>query len=114
MNMNEYQSFASRTAKAGNVGFKNIISDYCMGLAGESGEVVDYLKKVVHHGHELDQDKLEKELGDVLWYLSQVAKLYNIPLARIAQLNIAKLQKRFPNGFNTEDSLRRVDTFDKG
>ena len=40
-----------------------------LGIAGESGEVVDTLKKVLYHSHELNVTELKKELGDLLWYM---------------------------------------------
>lgn len=69
------------------------------GLTGESGEVAEMLKKVIFHRHELDKEKLTKELGDVLWYLSMLALQYDIPLTTIMEKNIEKLRARYPEGF---------------
>lgn len=80
-----------------------------LGLAGETGEVVDYLKKTLFHGHPMDEMKLADELGDVLWYLSALATRYGFSLEFVARRNIAKLAKRYPEGFSTEASIARRD-----
>ena len=79
------------------------------GLTGESGEVADLIKKHFGHGHVLDQDKLKKELGDVLWYLSQLAEQFGLELSDVAETNIDKLKKRYPDGFSEEASRNRVE-----
>lgn len=85
------------------------LSNYSMGLAGESGEVVDLLKKHVHHGHELDREKVKGELGDVLHYASGLATMLGFTLEEVATANVEKLRKRYPNGFNKEDSINRSE-----
>lgn len=78
-----------------------------MGIAGEAGEIVDTLKKVIFHGHELDRDELIKELGDLEWYLQHLKKHYNISDEVVFISNIMKLNKRYPNGFSKKDSINR-------
>ena len=78
-----------------------------LGIAGESGEVADYIKKIEFHGHVLDKDKLKKELGDALWYIATIADLVDIDLGDVAIENVAKLMKRYPDGFNEESSRSR-------
>lgn len=80
-----------------------------LGLTGEAGEVADHLKKVLGHGHPMDVDDLEGELGDVLWYIAALASYHDIPLSRIAERNICKLEARYPDGFSTEASIARKD-----
>lgn len=80
-----------------------------LGLTGEAGEVADYVKKVVAHGHALDADKLAKELGDVLWYTAVMADAIGRSLEDIAAQNIVKLKARYPEGFSHERSLARQD-----
>lgn len=79
---------------------------HCLGLAGEAGEFVDLAKKVVRdHGYtmallELSDDlkhDLKHELGDVLWYLTQLAKLLDLTLDELMQLNMDKLKAREAN-----------------
>jgi len=80
-----------------------------LGIAGEAGEVAEIVKKHLFHGHPLDNEKLRKELGDVLWYLAAVATVQGIDLQDVADANVEKLRARYPNGFNAEDSMKRVD-----
>lgn len=80
-----------------------------LGLAGESGEVADYVKKAVGHGHALNPDVLAEELGDVLWYINRFAHSIKFSLAKVARRNIDKLKKRYPEGFSSSASKARID-----
>lgn len=93
----------------GNEPIKDSLAISGLGLTGEAGEVADLLKKHIGHGHELNKEKLSKELGDVLWYLSNIASCFEIDLNDVAKTNIDKLKKRYPKGFNASDSIKRVD-----
>ena len=78
-----------------------------MGLCGESGEVMDHLKKYLFQGHDLDVKHLCKEVGDILWYCALFAEGAGVPLGQIAQDNIDKLTARYPQGFDPERSRHR-------
>lgn len=80
-----------------------------LGLSGESGEFVDCVKKQVMHRHGLDKEKLSKELGDVLWYAATACEVLDLDMGDIMLQNIEKLRKRYPNGFNSDDSKARRD-----
>lgn len=80
-----------------------------MGLNGEAGECIDILKKYLFQGHELDKEHLVEELGDVAWYLSITADALGYSLQEIFRMNIEKLRKRYPNGFEEERSVNRND-----
>jgi len=105
MNFYEYQQLAERTANQTDP--KERFINFAFGLAGETGEVIDYLKKHLFHGHLLDREKLKIELGDVLWYLATIATTAGISLEEIAKANIAKLKVRYPDGFSEEKSIKR-------
>jgi NTP pyrophosphatase (non-canonical NTP hydrolase) len=95
----EYQEETQRTA----IYPKDIAVLYCtVALAGETGEVCEKIKKVYRdmERHFTREKKLEiaKELGDVLWYVSQLAKELGIPLGVIAKANLTKLRERMENG----------------
>lgn len=85
------------------------LAAYALGIAGEAGEVADLVKKHIGHGHPLDVEKLKRELGDVLWYVAGLAELHGLWLSEVATANIEKLETRYPNGFNTADSIARKD-----
>ena len=108
MKINEYQELAMRTLNK-DLSKKDVLINGVMGLCGESGEVIDIVKKHLAQGHELDKDKIAKELGDVTWYLAEVAYALDLKLEDVLVMNIEKLKKRFPNGFNVEDSIIRKD-----
>lgn len=72
--------------------------DKALGLAGESGEVVDKIKKILRdqagNFTEENRREIEKELGDVLWYVANTALYLGMPLSEVAQMNLDKLASR--------------------
>lgn len=108
MTINEYQNEAMRTAANMNhESDEQMLLNGVMGLAGESGECVDMMKKYLFQGHELDKEHMAKELGDVSWYIALSAHALGYDLETIFQMNVDKLRKRYPNGFEQERSLHR-------
>ncbi|MBC8496847.1 MAG: nucleoside triphosphate pyrophosphohydrolase family protein [Anaerolineales bacterium] len=108
LTLNEYQSLASRTAGAGGDGQRRLIIA-ALGLAGEAGEFANIVKKLTAHGHDISPDILADELGDVMWYVAEAATAIGIPLGEIAQNNVDKLRKRYPEGFSEERSINREE-----
>ena len=108
MTINEYQNLAMKTLNP-ELDKKDVLINGVMGLCGESGEAIDIVKKWLAQGHELDREKLAKELGDIAWYLAETAYALEMPLEDILQANIEKLKKRYPQGFSVEGSLNRED-----
>ena len=86
---------------------KDVLMNALMGLCGESGEAIDLMKKHLYQGHELDREKLIKELGDVAWYLAETAYALDLSLEEILRGNLDKLKKRYPQGFRPEQSINR-------
>jgi NTP pyrophosphatase (non-canonical NTP hydrolase) len=78
-----------------------------LGLAGESGEVNDAIKKWLFAGHGLDAPHLLEEMGDVLWYMALICSAFGWTLDDAIKMNIEKLHKRYPNGFESERSVNR-------
>jgi len=103
---NEYQRLAMVTLNPG-LSKKDVLINGVMGLCGESGEAIDIVKKHLAQGHDLDREKLAKELGDIAWYLAETAYALDIPLEDILAANIEKLKKRYPEGFSRERSINR-------
>jgi len=105
----QYQQGAAVTAR-GPVALaphKGRAAIACMGLAGEAGELIDHIKKWVGHGHDLDKDYLSKELGDILWYVAEIATIAELDLDDVAKGNERKLRNRYPEGFSIERSVNR-------
>ncbi len=108
MTINEYQQLAMQTLNP-KLSQKDVLINGVMGLCGEAGEVIDLVKKHLAQGHDLDREKMIKELGDVAWYLAETAYALGIPLEDVLQGNIDKLKKRFPDGFTVEQSVHRTE-----
>lgn len=122
MTGNEYQALAMRTNdrkgterllflanatdKHGVEEFGGVLNG-CLGLAGESGEVLDMVKKWVFHEKDLDKDHLKKELGDVMWYVAMLCESFGFDLDEILQMNVDKLKARYPEGFDPEKANHR-------
>ncbi len=108
MTLNDYQKLASRTSNP-DLTNRGLIENGVMGLCGEAGECIDILKKVEFQGHTFDPNKLLDELGDVLWYVAQTATGLGVTLEAVAQHNVDKLMKRYPDGFDSERSVHRPE-----
>lgn len=102
MEFNEYQEKAARTAT-----FQDKLKEYklmyvCLGLAGETGELIEKIKKVIRNEDgvisEEKREGIKYELGDILWYLSQIARTCDISLDDVAEGNIKKLADRAARG----------------
>ena len=100
MNFNDYQTKSRKTAGYPAIGHSVIYPT--LGLVNETGEVAGKIKKVFRDkGGEISEETrkaLKAELGDVLWYLAQVATELNLSLDEIAEYNIAKLYDRLERG----------------
>ena len=104
MTLNQYQQQASQTAIYQHSPLVRTDIDrlnyVIAGLAGEAGEVSNKWKKVLRGDASLDASKsaLVKELGGVLWYISQAAKELGYDLDVVAMININALQGRAERG----------------
>jgi len=108
MNLDDYQQAAARTMNPA-LDRERRLMDAAAGLAEEAGEVMGQVRKALYVGHLLDRERMVKELGDALWCLAALATTLDVPLSEVAATNLEKLRRRFPDGFSTEASLRRVD-----
>lgn len=123
MDLNEYQAEARRTAPRALEAYPPSVRGahdadllklhdilvWALGLAGEAGEVADLLKKVHGHGKTYEPVKMLKELGDVLWYLSNLADAHGFTLEQVAHANVAKLRARYPAGFTVAAAQAKAD-----
>ncbi len=100
MNLDKYQKQAAEfdlfetTVDLKSPGFLEKI----LGLAGEAGEAADKVKKIIRdkggYASEEDRAALVKELGDVMWYVANVARYLGVSLSEVAEGNIEKLSSR--------------------
>ena len=96
MELNSYQQAARRTAAYPDVGSNAIYPT--LGLTGEAGEVADKVKKVLRDRDGVfdnaTRESICLELGDVLWYVAQLANELGYDLEEVASANLAKLASR--------------------
>jgi NTP pyrophosphatase (non-canonical NTP hydrolase) len=105
----DYQELAMRTANPSVTNLSKI-QNALLGLSGETGELADSFKKAFFQGHTLPtKEYVEKELGDILWYVALMAEAYDTDMLMIAIKNVDKLRQRYPEGFTPEASINRVE-----
>lgn len=93
MDFNEYQDKAQTTAVY-PYNLNGGIFYPALGLAGEVGELLNKIKKVARDNVELNKEDMKKELGDILWYVSQLSTELGIDFDEVASSNISKLKDR--------------------
>ena len=99
MKLNEYQNNASKTAIFDHFNNEALRLSYlALGTAGEAGEIAEKIKKILRDGDgnvtEQNKEDIVKEMGDVLWYLSQLARELGVEFEYVAKVNLNKLQSR--------------------
>lgn len=97
MDFNEYQEFAKQGVLPQTANAEHPIVGFALGLAGESGEVADDIKKVYFHGRDIPIPHTAEELGDVMWYVANIATQLGYKLSDIVDNNVNKLHARYPN-----------------
>lgn len=85
----------------------NRLANAALGLAGEAGEVADLIKKMLFHGHKINEELFLQELGDVYFYLSAIELELGLTREQAQDAVNAKLQKRYPTGFDPMRSINR-------
>ena len=100
MDFKTYQRKARLTAQYPNLGSNNIYPT--LGLVGEAGEVAEKVKKVIRDKQGIFDEEskkgIKKELGDVLWYLSNLCNEFNFSFEEVALQNLEKLSLRASKG----------------
>lgn len=107
MNFAEYQKLASRTQN-NCLTIAEKENHALHGMASEVGEVHSIYQKV-YQGHNMDYHKVIDEMGDLLWFMAELADSMGVTLDDIAAHNIEKLRKRYPQGFDVEHSVHREE-----
>ena len=99
MELSEYQRLSRRTAEYPREAW---LAYPALGLAGEAGEVAEHAKKAIRDDGGLVTDErrqaMAKELGDVLWYVAQIASELGLELEDVARQNLEKLSSRQQRG----------------
>lgn len=110
MNLAQYQKLAARTINK-ELAPLQLLWHSLFGMASEVGEIHGLYQKE-YQGHKTDPAHLMKELGDLLWFVAEFATANGWTLESIAQMNIDKLKARYPEGFEADKSLHRVENDD--
>jgi len=114
ISLKEYQELCQTTAKKFDDKVQEI-SDFGLGLAGEAGDAAGCIKKTYFHDNNQTAG-IRENLGDILWYEAMICNFFGWNLTEILEENIAKLKKRYPQGFTEKDAGRggtRIDWNEK-
>lgn len=107
MTLNEYQALARRTQNK-ELTPVDRREHALKGMCSEVGEIHGAYQKV-YQGHEVNTDDVIKELGDVMWFVAEMADALGVDLDDVATRNIDKLRKRYPEGFDADKSINREE-----
>lgn len=99
MHFSEYQVLAMRTRGIYD-NPQEQLKAACLGIAGESGEFIDLVKKMIYHQKPVSTLDLIKELGDKWWYDALACDALGLNMDTVAGRNIEKLRARYPEGFS--------------
>lgn len=105
MDIETYSQLAIRTSST-----NDMLGNACFGLGGEVGEVLDIVKKHRYHHQHLNMQKLLSEMGDVVWYMNQLIHAVDTDWSTVLNMNIAKLEARYPAGVFDSDKANNRDT----
>lgn len=107
MTGNDYQKLASRTM-SNDLYTPEIVLHALHGMSSEIGEIHGIYQKS-YQGHKIEEEHLEKEVGDLLWFIAEFCTAYGWDLEDVMKKNIDKLRARYPEGFDAEHSLHRAE-----
>jgi NTP pyrophosphatase (non-canonical NTP hydrolase) len=100
---NNFDAIGARLSQPENIRLLHA----AIGLATESGEIQDQLKKHIFYGKTLDKVNLAEELGDLFWYIAIMSDALGISFDEIQEKNIAKLKARYGSKFSEAAALER-------
>lgn len=106
MDFDTYQRQAMRTQNTALTRMESV-RHAVFGLSSEAGEIAGIFQKELQ-GHDVRIEELLKEVGDCLWMLAELCSMFGMKLGTAAEMNIEKLKKRYPSGFDAEKSLHRA------
>ena len=97
MDFDSYQKEALRTDRVPAPDDAASLIVPMLGLAGETGQLLSEYKKHLRDGeaHRLFKERVSEELGDLLWYIANVASKFDLPLSDIAAANLIKVKQRW-------------------
>ena len=84
-----------------------------LGMETESGEVADIMKRHLFYGTDIDPIHVKEEIGDLLWYVSLALDAIDSSFDEVMEMNIRKLEIRYPEKFTPEDAVSRDTAAEK-
>lgn len=112
MNATEYLILSSRTDEAKD--FNTQMLHGILGVTSEAGELADHLKRHTFYGTPFDVGNVKEECGDLMWYIALICRACGFTIEDVMGANIAKLKKRYPNGFTKDLAVVRDLAAEKG
>ena len=109
MNYKDYQEASKRTFPKGH-DLNSVTMEvlHCViGASTETAELLDAMKKHIYYNKLLDVVNVGEEIGDIMWYLSNLCRLLGLDMDLILEQNINKLKVRYPDKFSTENAINR-------
>lgn len=112
------KTYLEKAARTDHVDYKPVVerisneetaklTHYLLGIGSESGELQNALKRFVAYNKAVDKVNIKEELGDVLWYMARICSQFGWTFEEVMQLNIEKLEARFPEKFTEEAAVNR-------
>jgi NTP pyrophosphatase (non-canonical NTP hydrolase) len=108
--LREYQDLCKMSAKKFDSREKEILT-WGLGIAGEAGDVASCIKKTFAHDND-QKEGIRENIGDSLWYAAMICNFFEWDMQEVLDENIAKLKKRYPQGFTTKDAGRNGTMID--
>jgi len=114
-NTTPYQQFVNSIVKPGDEIIRQLtphqahLLHMAVGVSGESGELLDAIKKHCVYQKQINMDNVIEEAGDILFYLTGLLNDLGISLEDCINANIIKLSKRYPNGYSNAAAIARAD-----
>lgn len=104
----EYRNYVSSLFVKRREGIEGTLHA-AVGLSGESGEILDLVKKSWCYGKVLDRNKMLEEAGDVYHYFTMLCIKMGWTMEDVISNNVEKLNKRYPNGYTDHAAIARKD-----
>jgi NTP pyrophosphatase (non-canonical NTP hydrolase) len=106
MDFKEYTKETQRTMAELGQSFADQLH-MVMGISTEAGELLDTYKKTLAYNKELDIVNIKEEIGDLLWYISNLLRVLDMDFEQVLYLNVEKLKARYPEKFTEDNAINR-------
>lgn len=114
--MSKYADMVQALCKPGHDIIMELTADtaaalhMAVGISGESGELLDCIKKHSIYGKPIDRENLVEELGDIEFYLEGLRQVFGVTREEVVQANTEKLSKRYSSGsYSNQQAQARAD-----